>query len=119
MSSLRYSPVKEDEVCWTEKEEEEEKDVTIQKQVECEAVTVKKEKDVSVKEEVGTLRVKEEAEENAVFGVKEEEGEMTATSKMEEEEETEYLGPVSQMHLKASEIVLGNRDSINTSKNCH
>jgi hypothetical protein len=43
------------------KEAEEEKDVTIQKQVEGEAVTVKEEeKDVSVKEEEDVFRVKED-----------------------------------------------------------
>ncbi|XP_021415004.2 zinc finger and SCAN domain-containing protein 9 [Oncorhynchus mykiss] len=82
MNSLNYSPpVKEEEVCWTEKEalglnivvKEEEEDVTV-KQVEGEAVTVKeKEKDVSVKEEEDSFRVKEE------------EGEITVT--LEEEEE--------------------------------
>uniref|UniRef100_A0A4W5M4K1 C2H2-type domain-containing protein n=1 Tax=Hucho hucho TaxID=62062 RepID=A0A4W5M4K1_9TELE len=114
MRSLSYSPpAKEEEVCWTEKEAlvKEEEDVTIQKQVEGEAVTVKEEEDVSVKEEEDAFRVKEEdvtvkeeKEEDAVFGVKEEEGEMTVTSKNEEEEEDEtgYLGPVSQTHLKAS-----------------
>ncbi|XP_031676155.1 zinc finger protein 391-like [Oncorhynchus kisutch] len=137
MSSLSYSPpVKEEEVCWTEEEalvKEEEKDVTIEKQVEGEAATVKEEeKDVSVKEEEDSFRVKEEEdvtvkeEEDAVFGVKEEEREMTVTSKKEEEEEEEetgYLGPVSQSHLKASngsndelnrEMVLRNRSLINT-----
>jgi hypothetical protein len=113
MSSLSYSPpAKEEEVCWTEKEalvmeDEEEKDVTIQKQVEGEAVTmkeeekdvsVKEEEDVSVKEEEDALRVKEEEdvtvkeegaekEGGAVIGVKEEEREMTVTLKEEEEEE--------------------------------
>ncbi|XP_042170174.1 proline-, glutamic acid- and leucine-rich protein 1-like [Oncorhynchus tshawytscha] len=87
MSSLSYSPAdKEEEVCWTDKEglwlnvvvkeEEEEEAVTIQKQVEGEAVTVKEEeKDVSVKEE-------EDAGE---------EGEMTVTLKEDDEEETEDL----------------------------
>jgi hypothetical protein len=50
---------------------------------------------------------------------------MTVTSK--KEEETGYLGPVSQRHLKASncsnselsrKMVLGNRALINTSKYC-
>ncbi|XP_071216440.1 uncharacterized protein [Salvelinus alpinus] len=97
MSSLSYSPpAKEEGVCWTEKEafvkeEDEEEAVSIQKQVEGEAVTVKEEeKDVSVKEEEDEFRVKEEevtvkGEEDAVFGVKGEEGEMTVT--LEEEEE--------------------------------
>ncbi|XP_071244521.1 gelsolin-related protein of 125 kDa-like isoform X5 [Salvelinus alpinus] len=102
MSSLSYSPPdKEEVVCWTEKEalvkeEEEEMDVTIQKQVEGETVTVKEEKYVTVKEEADALRVKEEEdvtvkeeeeekEEDAVFGVKEEEGEITVT--LDEEEE--------------------------------
>ncbi|XP_055769887.1 uncharacterized protein LOC129845934 isoform X2 [Salvelinus fontinalis] len=97
MSSLSYSPpATEEEVCWTEKEafvkeEDEEEAVTIQKQVESEAVTVKEEeKDVTVKGEEDAFRVKEEEdvtvkeEEDAVFGVKEEE-EMTVT--LEEEEE--------------------------------
>ncbi|KAK6301332.1 hypothetical protein J4Q44_G00294300, partial [Coregonus suidteri] len=96
MSSLSYSPpAKEEEVCWTEKEAlVEEEDVTIQKQVEGEAVTVKEEeKDVTVKEEEDAFRVKEEEdvtvkeeiEEDAVFGVKKE-GEITVTLKDEEEE---------------------------------
>ncbi|KAM9492790.1 uncharacterized protein ACWYII_004501 isoform 2-T2 [Salvelinus alpinus] len=112
MSSLSYSPPdKEEEVCWTEKEafvkeEEEEEDVTIQKQeVEGEAVTVKEEeKDVTVKEEEDAFRVKEEEdvtvkeeeeekEEDAVFGVKEEAGEMTVTLKEEKEEEEEVGDP--------------------------
>ncbi|XP_031680502.1 cilia- and flagella-associated protein 251-like isoform X2 [Oncorhynchus kisutch] len=103
-----------EEVCWMEKEGIEEK----------EAVTVKEEE----KEEEDAFRVKEEAEkeDDAVFGVKEEEGEMTVTSK-KEVEETGYLGPVSQTHLKASncsnselscKMVLGNRALINTSKYC-
>ncbi|KAM9490764.1 uncharacterized protein ACWYII_003260 isoform 4-T4 [Salvelinus alpinus] len=111
MSSLSYSPDKE-EVCWTEKEafvkeEEEEKDVTIQKQVEGKAVTVKEEKDVTEKEEEDAFRVKEEGvtmkeeEEDAVFGVevevkededvfgmKDEEGEITVTLEEDEEERT-------------------------------
>ncbi|XP_064825399.1 cilia- and flagella-associated protein 251-like isoform X4 [Oncorhynchus masou masou] len=93
MSSLSYSPLdKEEEVCWTEKEalvkeEEKEKDVTIRKRVEGEAVTVKE-------EEKDAFRVKEEdvtvkEEEDVVFGMKEEEGEMTVT--LEEEEEVGVL----------------------------
>ncbi|XP_031663239.1 zinc finger protein 436-like [Oncorhynchus kisutch] len=88
MSSLSDSPPdKEEEVCWTEKEalvkdEEEEKDVTIQKQVEGEAVTVKEQKDVSMKEEEDAFRVKEEED---VIVKEEAEGEMTVT--LEEEEE--------------------------------
>uniref|UniRef100_A0A673WAC3 C2H2-type domain-containing protein n=1 Tax=Salmo trutta TaxID=8032 RepID=A0A673WAC3_SALTR len=89
MSSLNYyPPVKEEEVCWTEKEalglnivvkeEKEEEDVTVKQEVEGEAVTVKEEeKDVSVKQE--------EEEDDAVFGVKKE-GEITVTLKDEEEE---------------------------------
>ena len=139
MRSLSYSPPAKEEVCWTEKEglwlnvvvKEEDEDVTIQKQVEGEAVTVKEEeKVVSVKEEEDAFRVKEEEdvtvkeEEDAVYGVKEEEGEMTVTSI---EEETGHLGPVSQTHLKASngsngelshKMVLRNRSLINTSKYC-
>ncbi|XP_052346203.1 cilia- and flagella-associated protein 251-like isoform X2 [Oncorhynchus keta] len=86
MSSINYSPLVKEEVCWTEKEahvkeEEEEEDVTVKK--EGEAVTMKEEeKDVSVKEEEDAFRVKEEdvtvkeeeaeKEEDAVFEVKEE-----------------------------------------------
>ncbi|XP_036804572.1 cilia- and flagella-associated protein 251-like isoform X3 [Oncorhynchus mykiss] len=145
MSSLSYSPSKE-EICWTEKEglwlnivvkeEKEDEDVTIQKQVEGEAVTVKEEKDVTLtvdedafrvkEEEDVTVKEEEEKEEAAVFDVKEEEGEMTVTSKKEEEEEEEtgYLGPVSQRQLKASngsngelsrKMVLRNRSLTNTS----
>uniref|UniRef100_A0A673XZH7 C2H2-type domain-containing protein n=1 Tax=Salmo trutta TaxID=8032 RepID=A0A673XZH7_SALTR len=89
MSSLNYSPpVKEEEVCWTEKEalglnivvkeEKEEEDFTVKQEVEGEAVTVKdEEKDVSVKQE--------EEEDDAVFGVKKE-GEITVTLEDEEEE---------------------------------
>ncbi|XP_045569017.1 zinc finger and SCAN domain-containing protein 2-like [Salmo salar] len=89
MSSLNYSPpVKEEEVCWTEKEalglnivvkeEKEEEDLTVKQEVEGEAVTVKEEeKDVSVKQE--------EEEDDAVFGVKKE-GEITVTLEDEEKE---------------------------------
>ncbi|KAM9492809.1 uncharacterized protein ACWYII_004517 [Salvelinus alpinus] len=86
MSSLNIPPpVKEDEVCWTEKEflglnivvkeEEEEEDVTVKQEVEDEedAFRVKEEEGVTVKEEE-----EEEKEEDAVFGVKKEkEGEIT------------------------------------------
>ncbi|XP_052354836.1 uncharacterized protein LOC118370087 isoform X2 [Oncorhynchus keta] len=97
MSSLNYSPpVKEEGVCWTEKEAlglniVVKEDVTVKQEVEGEAVTVKvEEKDVSVKEEEDAFRVKEEdvtvkEEEEAVFGVKKE-GEITVTLKDEEEE---------------------------------
>nr|XP_046187249.1 protein TsetseEP-like isoform X2 [Oncorhynchus gorbuscha] len=96
MSSLNISPpVKEEEVCWTEKEalglnivvkdEKEEEDLTVKQQVEGEAVTVKEERDISVKEEEAAFRVKEEdvtvneeKEEDAVLRVKEK-GEMTVT----------------------------------------
>ncbi|XP_071216268.1 zinc finger protein 391-like isoform X2 [Salvelinus alpinus] len=118
MSSLNYSlPAEEETVCWTEKEalikeEEEEKDVTIQKQVEGEAVTGKEEeKDVTVKEEA--FRVKEEEgvtvkdEEDSVFELKAEEGEITVS--LEEEEETGYLGPISQTQFKASS---GSKDEL-------
>ncbi|XP_031675492.1 zinc finger and SCAN domain-containing protein 2-like [Oncorhynchus kisutch] len=88
--------------CWMEKDAlVEEEAVTIQKQVEVEAVTVKEEeKEVSVKEEEDSFRVKEE---DGDVSVKEEEGEVTVISENEEEEETGYLGPVSQAHLKASD----------------
>ena len=131
MSSLNYSlPAEEETVCWTEKEalikeEEEEKDVTIQKQVEGEAVTVKEEEEDSfrVKEEEG-VTVKDE--EDSVFEMKAE-GEITVTSEEEEEEETGYLVPISQTQFKASsgskdelshKMVLRNRSLINTSKYC-
>ncbi|XP_071214962.1 uncharacterized protein [Salvelinus alpinus] len=101
MSSLNLSPlVKEEEVCWTEKgglllnvvvkEEKEEEDFTVKQEVVGEAVTVKEEeKDVSVKEEEDSFRVKEEEdvtvkEEDAVYGVKKE-GEITVTLEDEEE----------------------------------
>ena len=100
----------------------EEEAVTIQKQVEVEAVTVKEEeKEVSVKEEEDSFIVKEE---DGYVSVKEEEeeeeeeGEVTVTSENEEEEETGYQGPVSQAHLKASD---GSNDEpalINPSKYC-
>ncbi|XP_055767373.1 cilia- and flagella-associated protein 251-like [Salvelinus fontinalis] len=157
MSSLNDSlPAEEETVCWTEKEalikeEEEEKDVTIQKQVEGEVVTLKEEeKDVSVKEDEDVtvkeeafrvkeedvtvkeegFRVKEEEgvtvkdEEDSVFEVKAEEGENTVSSE-EEEEETGYLGPISQTQFKASsgskdelshKMVLRNRAVITTAQ---
>ncbi|XP_064803391.1 zinc finger protein egl-43-like isoform X2 [Oncorhynchus masou masou] len=107
MSSLNYSPpVKEEEICWTEKEalglnivvkDEKEEDVTVKQQVEGEAVTVKEEKDVSFKEEEAAFRVKEEEDvtvkeekEDAVFRVKDE-GEMTVTLKEEEVEKGDLI----------------------------
>ncbi|XP_070296211.1 gelsolin-related protein of 125 kDa-like [Salvelinus sp. IW2-2015] len=113
MRSLSYSLVNEEEVCWTEiealvKEEKEENDITVKQEVEGEAVTVKEEeKDafrLKEEEDVTVEEEEEEKEEDAVFGVKEEEGEMTVTLKkeMEEEEETGFLGSVSQTHFKAS-----------------
>nr|XP_046154002.1 uncharacterized protein LOC123994926 isoform X2 [Oncorhynchus gorbuscha] len=115
MSSLSYSPhCKEEEVCWTEKEalvkeEEEEKDVTIQKQIEGGTVTVKEEdQDVTVKdafrvkeEEDVTVKEKEEdavlgvedevKEDEDIFGMKAEEGEITVTLEEDEEEKTGEL----------------------------
>ncbi|XP_070296709.1 gelsolin-related protein of 125 kDa-like isoform X3 [Salvelinus sp. IW2-2015] len=98
MSSLNYSPpVKEEAVCWTEKEalglnivvkeEKEEEDVTVKQEVEREAVTVKEEEDTfRVKEEGEYVMVKEEEEDkDVVFGVKKE-GEITVTLEDEEEE---------------------------------
>ncbi|XP_055786786.1 zinc finger protein 558-like [Salvelinus fontinalis] len=120
MSSLSYShPAKEEEVCWTEKEGlwlnivAEEEDVTIQKQGEGEAVTVKEEKDVIVKEEEAAFRVKEDED---ITVKEEEEGEKTVT--LEEEEETGYLGPVYQRHLKASNGSNDERALINTRERC-
>ncbi|XP_042180099.1 zinc finger protein 436-like [Oncorhynchus tshawytscha] len=122
----------------------EEEDVTVKQEVEGEAITVKEEeKDVTVKDEKDAFEVKEEdvvtvkeeeyvtvkeedvtvkGEEDSVFGGKEEEWEMSVTSK-KEEEETGYLGPVSQTHLKLSNgsndelshtVVLRNLALINT-----
>ncbi|XP_042166771.1 cilia- and flagella-associated protein 251-like isoform X2 [Oncorhynchus tshawytscha] len=117
MSSLNYPPPVKEEICWTEKEalgmnivvkeEKEEEDVTVKQEVEGETVTVKEEeKDVSVKEEEDAFRVKEEdvavkEEEDAVFGVeddvkededvfgmKDDEGEITVTLEEDEEEQT-------------------------------
>ncbi|XP_055767302.1 uncharacterized protein LOC129842698 isoform X2 [Salvelinus fontinalis] len=91
MRSVSFSPpVKEEEVCWTEKEalglnivvneEKEEEDITVKQEVLDEAVTVKEEeKDVSVKEEEDVTVNEEEKD------VKEEEGKITVT--LEEEEE--------------------------------
>nr|XP_046196907.1 cilia- and flagella-associated protein 251-like [Oncorhynchus gorbuscha] len=148
MSSLSCSPPdEEEEVCWTEKEglvKEEEEAVTVKIEVEGEAVIVKEEeKDITVKEEEDSFRVKEEEdvtvkeEEEDSFRVKEEED---VTVKEEEEEredavygvkedeETGYLGPVSQSYLKASrhgstdgvsrEMLLGNRGLKNTREGC-
>ena len=112
MRSLSYSPSKEEE------------DITVNQEIESEAVTVKEEEDAFSLKEEEDVTVK--GEEDAVYGVKEE---MTVTSKKEEGEEEEpgYLGPVSQTHLKASngsneefshKMVLRNRSLINTSKYC-
>ncbi|XP_036829048.1 proline-, glutamic acid- and leucine-rich protein 1-like isoform X3 [Oncorhynchus mykiss] len=88
MSSLSYSPDKEEVVGWTEKEAlmKEEEAVTVKQEVEDEVVTVKEEeKDVTVKEEDVTVKEEEEAfrvkveQQATVFGVKEEEGELTVT----------------------------------------
>ncbi|KAM9503128.1 uncharacterized protein ACWYII_000569 isoform 1-T2 [Salvelinus alpinus] len=97
MSSLNYSPpVKEEAVCWTEKEalglnivvkeEKEEEDVTVKQEVEGEAVTVKEEEDTFRVKEGEYVMVKEEEEDkDVVFGVKKE-GEITVTLEDEEEE---------------------------------
>ncbi|XP_071032952.1 acidic leucine-rich nuclear phosphoprotein 32 family member A-like isoform X2 [Oncorhynchus clarkii lewisi] len=128
MSSLNYPPPVKEEICWTEKEglglnvvvkeEKEEEDVTVKQEVEGEAVTVKdEEKDVSVKEEEDAFRVKEEVdvavkeEEDAVFGVeddvkededvfgmKDEEGEITVTLEEDEEEQNGDLINTSENH---------------------
>ncbi|XP_071216935.1 chemotaxis regulatory protein ChePep-like [Salvelinus alpinus] len=127
MSSLNFSPlVKEEVVCWTEKEalglnivvkeEEEEEVVTVKQEVEGEAVTLKEEeKDVSVKEEEDEFRVKEvedvtvkeeeeEKEEDAVFGVKKE-GEITVTLIDEEGEigDLSNTRAVKKWNCKATE----------------
>ena len=96
MSSLSYSPpVKEEGVCWTEKEalvkEEEEEAVKIQKQVEGEAITVKE-------EEKDTFRVEDED----LFGMKDEEQEITVTLEEDEEEKTGdliYTSKYSEYYL--------------------
>ncbi|XP_064819624.1 scavenger receptor cysteine-rich type 1 protein M130-like, partial [Oncorhynchus masou masou] len=93
-SELLSLTITEEEVFWTEKEvlpkeEEEEKDVSIQKQVEGEAVPVKEEeKDVSVEEKEDSFRLKEE------------EAEMTVTS-----ERRDYRGSSGepQQHHEADE----------------
>ncbi|XP_070297020.1 zinc finger protein 572-like [Salvelinus sp. IW2-2015] len=112
MRSLSYSPAKG------------EVDITVKQEVESEAVTVKEEEDAFRVKEEEDVTVK--GEDDAVYGLKEEKGEMTATSTKEEEEEEEepgYLGPVSQAHFKASngsndefshKMVLRNRSLINT-----
>ncbi|XP_071215092.1 gelsolin-related protein of 125 kDa-like isoform X2 [Salvelinus alpinus] len=112
MRSVSFSPpAKEEEVCWTEKEalglnivvkeEKEEEAVTVKQEVEGEAVTLKEEeKDAfRVKEEEDAFRVKEEEdvtvkdeeadkEEDAVFGVKEEEvGDLFNTSFLSSDKE--------------------------------
>jgi hypothetical protein len=77
MSSLNYSPpVKEENICWTEKEAlvKEEAD-TIQEQVEGGAV-----KEV----EEDAFRVEDED----LFGMKDEEGEITVTLEEDEEEKS-------------------------------
>ncbi|KAM9492621.1 uncharacterized protein ACWYII_004392 isoform 2-T2 [Salvelinus alpinus] len=127
MRSVSFSPpVKEEAVCWTEKEalglnivvkeEKEEEDVTVKQEVEGEAVTVKEEeKDVSVKEEEDAFRVKEEEdvtvkeeeeekEEDAVYGVKKE-GEITVTLKDEEVEIGDLINTsaVKKWNSKATE----------------
>ncbi|KAM9490869.1 uncharacterized protein ACWYII_003314 isoform 2-T4 [Salvelinus alpinus] len=95
------------------KEEQEEETVTIQKQVEGEAVTVKEEEKDVTEEEEDDVSVKEE-------------GDMTVTSK-NEEDKTGYLVPVSQTHLQASDgsndelskkMVLRNRSLSNTRERC-
>nr|XP_029508557.1 cilia- and flagella-associated protein 251-like isoform X1 [Oncorhynchus nerka] len=85
------------------KEEEEEEAVTIQKQLEGEAVTVKEEEkdafrvkeeeDVTVKEvEYSVFGVEDEVkEEEDVLGMKDEEGEITVTLEEDEEEKTGEL----------------------------
>jgi hypothetical protein len=151
MRSLSYSPAKVHDIFWTEKEAlvkekeeeavrvkqdegvKEEEDITVKQEVEDEAVTMKEEKYVTVKDEEDRFRVKEEdvtvkeeeeeKGDEAVFGVKEE-GEITVTSKRENEEETRCLRAVSQTHLKASndeisrKLFLRNLVLINTSKYC-
>ncbi|KAM9490892.1 uncharacterized protein ACWYII_003326 [Salvelinus alpinus] len=103
MRSVNYSTlVKEEEVCWTEKEplglnivvkeEKEEEDVTVKQEVESEAVTVKEEeKDVSVKEEEDGFRVKEE-EDDAVKEEDEEKEDVTVKEEEEEKEEDAVFG---------------------------
>ncbi|XP_036798303.1 cilia- and flagella-associated protein 251-like isoform X3 [Oncorhynchus mykiss] len=97
MSSLSYSPAEEEEVCWTEKEalvkeEEGEEAITIQKQVEGEAVTVKEEEKDAFRvkeEEYSVFGVEDEVKEDEeVFGMKDEEGEITVTLEEDEEERT-------------------------------
>ncbi|XP_052359655.1 uncharacterized protein LOC127919838 isoform X2 [Oncorhynchus keta] len=116
MLSLSYSPSNE------------EKDITVNQEVESGAFTVKEEEDAFRVKDEEDITVKQEVEsgvkeEDVVYGVKEEGEEITFTSKKEEEEEPGYLGPVSQTHLKASngsneefghKMVLRNHSLINT-----
>ncbi|XP_064876500.1 uncharacterized protein LOC135572440 isoform X2 [Oncorhynchus nerka] len=118
MSSLSFSPPSKEEVCWTEKEglvkeEAEEEAVTIQEQVEGEVVTVKeeekdafrvKEEDVTVKEEEedAVFRVEDEVKEDDVFGMKDEEGEITVTLEEDEEEKTGDLINTMTLTLNGS-----------------
>ncbi|XP_042180938.1 zinc finger protein 771-like [Oncorhynchus tshawytscha] len=110
MRSLSYSPSAKEEV-----------DITVNQEVGSGAVTVKEEEDAFRVKEEEDVTVKRE--EDAVYRVKEEEREMTVTSKKEEEEEPGYLGPVFRMHLKASNgsndefsqnVILRNRNLTNT-----
>ncbi|XP_064803370.1 uncharacterized protein LOC135521399 isoform X2 [Oncorhynchus masou masou] len=115
MRSVNISPLVKEEVCWTEKEAlglnivVKEEEVTVKKEVEGVAVTVKEEeKDVSVKEEEDSFRVKEEdvtvKEENLVFGVKKE-GEITVTLNVEEEE----IGVLINTRQNMDKMQLGSR----------
>ncbi|KAK6301203.1 hypothetical protein J4Q44_G00293010, partial [Coregonus suidteri] len=103
MSSLSYSPPKEEEVCWTEKdvtvkEEEEEEDVTVKTEVEGEAVTVKEEEEVTVKEEEAVFGVKEEGEITVTLEEEEETGELINTRERPDSEEAETSKPARRFH---------------------
>nr|XP_046187274.1 zinc finger protein with KRAB and SCAN domains 1-like [Oncorhynchus gorbuscha] len=89
MSLLSYSPPdKEEAIYWTEKEVKEE-DVTIQNEVEGEAAAVKEEeKDVTEKDAFGVEEDVTVKEDEDVFGMKDEEGEITVTLEDDEEEKS-------------------------------
>ena len=109
MSSLSYSPVKEEEVCWTEKEAlgmnivmKEEEDVSVkgeeeafrmkEEEEEAISVTLKEEDDVTVKEEREHFRVKDEEGIETVTVEEEKEPFVVADGAILRKEEEDVLG---------------------------
>ncbi|XP_036804522.1 proline-, glutamic acid- and leucine-rich protein 1-like isoform X4 [Oncorhynchus mykiss] len=109
MSSLSYSPVKEEEVCWTEKEAlgmnivmKEEEDVSVkgeeeafrmkEEEEEAISVTLKEEDDVTVKEEREHFRVKDEEGIETVTVEEEKEPFVVAEGAILRKEEEDVLG---------------------------